>query len=267
MIRALVIVIVAGFLMSVVCISAAIAIGGPDALGRRMWNLEWEEGPHHFVWRNPRADTGPEAQRDFPWPGGDRLEVNAPAEIEYVQAPGPAKLTIRGPAAQLDHVRVEGGRITAEPAASAWRRLHVTLSAPGVSRFVLNGADTLRIRAYNQDQLSVAVNGHGEVEAEGQTKSVNLSLTGAGEADLSDLKTAGAAIDISGAGSATVGPTDWARLKISGVGDVELLTHPGKLETHISGAGRVRQPGEDSDSSDDSDQDDDDDARGPPRAA
>jgi hypothetical protein len=264
MIRALVIIIVAGFLTSLVCISGAIAIGGPKAFPRGAWNLEWEDGPHHFVWRSPRADAGPESQRDFAWSGGSRLEVNAPAEIDYVQAPGPAKLTIRGPASQLDHVRIANGRITAEPSPLGWRQLHITLQAPDVSRFELNGANSLRIRAYDQDQLSVAVNGHGDVEAEGQTKSVNLSLTGAGDVDLSGLKTAGAAVDISGAGSATVGPTEWARLKISGVGDVELLTHPGKLETHISGAGRVRQPGQDS--GDDADDDDDDD-RGPTRAA
>jgi hypothetical protein len=259
MIRALVIVVLGGFLMSAACIAGALALGGPDAMARGAWNLEWDDGPQHFIWRSPHAD-GPQSRRDFAWSGGDRLEVNAPAEVEYAQAPGPARLTIRGPAAQLAHVRVEGGRITASPGAPG--RLHITLVAPDVQRFELNGANALRIRGYDQDQLSVTVNGHGDVQAEGKAKTLNLSLSGAGDADLSDLETAGAAVDISGAGRARVGPTEWARLQISGVGEVELLTRPARLETHVSGAGRVRQPGPDGAAADEFD---DDDGRGPRR--
>lgn len=262
MIRALVIVAVAGFLMSVACITAAVSIGGPEAIARSAWSWNWDWGdhPHHFgVWRHGDHDGGPQAQRDFPW-SGDRLEVNAPAEIDYIQAPGPAKLTIRGSRRALDQVRVEGGRITLVPGAPRWSELHITLTAPDVTRFELNGADELNITGYKQDELSLSASGHAEIQAQGETKSVKLSVSGAGEADLSQLKTARADIDISGAGAATVGPTDWARVQISGMGDVELLTRPKQLETHVSGAGHIRQPGQDSVTAGD-----DDDDRGPAR--
>jgi hypothetical protein len=272
MIRALVIVIVAGFLTSIACLSLAIAIGGPD-LVRGDWNWDIDSGPHRFVWRSGQAESGPQAQRAFPWTGASSLEVDAPAEIDYVQAAGPAKLSISGPAAELDRVRVDGSRISLASGDGVWRRLHITLSAPAVTRFELNGANTLHITGYDQDKLAIAVSGHGSVDAAGQAKSVDLNLSGAGDADFSDLKTAGAAINISGAGKATVGPTRWARLQISGVGEVSLLTRPAQLETHISGAGRVRQPGQDSvgagasSSGGDQDDNDDDAQRGPPRAA
>lgn len=270
MIRGLITIAVAGFITSVICLSAAIAIGGPSLMAHAPWSWVWEDGEHHMgVWRE--SATGPQSQRDFPW-SGQSLEVNAPADIDYVQAPGPAKLTIRGAAADLNRVRVEGGRITLAEGMGDMSGLHVTLTAPDVSRFDLHGADRLRITGYNQDQLSVAVTGHGEVSAAGQTKTVNLSVSGAGEAHLADLKTAGAAIDISGAGDATVGPTDWAKVQISGMGDVKLLTRPARLETHVSGAGRIRQPGQDSFTAGgdhEHDEDDDDNARdrGPARPA
>jgi hypothetical protein len=269
MIRALVIVAVAGFLTSVACITAAIAIGGPDAIARSAWSWDWSEdwgehrgwGPHHFgFWRREAREAGPQANRDFPW-SGDRLEVNAPAQIDYVQASGPAKLTISGPRAALDRVRVEAGRISLLPGPGGWNELHVTLSAPDVSRFELNGADRLNITGYNQDKLALSASGHAEIRAAGQAHSVTLSLSGAGAADLAELKTARADIDISGAGAATVAPTDWARVQISGMGDVNLLTRPKQLESHVSGAGRVRLPGEDSATSGE----DDGDARGPAR--
>jgi len=258
MIRALVIVAVAGFLMAVSCISAAIAIGGPQAFARSGWTWTWSDDDHppRFGWR-PTVARGPEIQRDFPW-SGEALEVNAPAEIEYVQAEGPARLTVRGPAAVLDRVRVQGGRITLTPGAPAWSDLRIRLSAPKVTRFELNGANRLTISGYRQDELVLEASGHAEIDAAGEVKSVRLRLSGAGEADLSDLKAAGAEVDISGAGQASVGPTEWARIDISGMGDVDLLTQPKDLQTNISGAGRIRTPS-------DSDDDDDDD-RGPKRA-
>ena len=260
MIRALVVVAVAGFVMAVGCISAAIAIGGPEAIARSGWNWTWDldDGrPPWHDWRR-REGRGPQVQRDFPW-SGDKLQVNAPAEIEYVQAPGPARLTIRGPSALLDRVRVEGGRITLAPGGHAWRDLHIRLSAPDVRTFELNGADRLSITGYKQDELVLEANGHAEIDAAGEVRSVKLRVSGAGAADLSGLKTAGAEIEISGAGQATVGPTDWARVDISGMGDVNLLTRPKQLQTNVSGAGRIRQPGDDADGQDD------DVARGPKR--
>jgi hypothetical protein len=158
MIRALVIIAVAGFLMSVGCISAAIAIGGPDAIARSAWswNWDWDDGPHHWRHMSSRpssSPSGPQSQRDFAF-SGDRLEINAPAEVDYVQAPGPAKLTIRGSKSALDRVKVEGGRITLAGAAPFGNELHITLTAPDVTRFELNGADRLNIKGYKQDQLT-----------------------------------------------------------------------------------------------------------------
>jgi hypothetical protein len=268
MIRALVIVAVAGLVTSIVCISAAIAIGGPAVLAHGTWGWGWQdwEGGHHHMWRHMHEASGPQAQRDFPWTG-DRLEIDAPADITYVQAAGPAKLVVQGPQEALNQLQVQDGRVTLNDDAHLWETLHVTLTAPAVSRFDLHGADRLHITGYRQDQLTIAVSGHGDVAAQGETKAVNLTMAGSGDADFSGLETAGADIDISGAGAATVGPTDWARVQISGVGDVNLLTKPPKLETHIAGAGVVRQPGQSRaavGSSGDDDQSDDD-ARGPKR--
>lgn len=260
MVRALVIIIIAGFITSVACISAAVAIGGPHAIARGAWVWNWADDDGPRTWRYPAHDSGPQSQRDFPW-SSDRLEINAPAEIDYVQAAGPAKLTIRAPADMLNKVRVEGGRISLQGGAPRHTKLHITLTAPNVTRFELNGADELKISGYKQDELTLVANGHAEIKAQGEAKTVRVSVSGHGEADLADLKTAGAAIDISGAGEATAGPTEWARVQISGLGEVDLLTRPKRLETQIAGAGRVRQP--DEDHAADVDEDDD---GGPVRA-
>ncbi len=38
-----------------------------------------------------------------------------------------------------------------------------------------------------------------------------------------------------------IAPTDWAKVEISGSGDVTLLTDPPKLETDVSGSGSIRR--------------------------
>jgi hypothetical protein len=161
---------------------------------------------------------------------------------------------------------VENGRISLVDGAR-WASLHVTLTAPKVTSFELNGANRLKISGYKQDELSLSASGHAEIEAVGETKTVKLDVSGAGEADLGELKTAGAEVAISGAGAATLRPTDWARVDISGMGAVDLLTRPKQLETHVSGAGRIQQPGDDEDTAGASGDSDDDEARGPARPA
>lgn len=265
MIRLLAIIAGVGLLMSAVCITAAVAIGGPDAIAHGAWSLGrggWERwswshmndghmegGRWAGAWSNREDARGPSASRDFPWSGGADLTVNAPAEVDYVQAPGAPKLTISGPPAMLARLQVRGGEISLPGALPYGGRLHIVLHAPGVRHFALNGAGQLAIKDYDQDELAVDISGHGQVDAAGRTKSLKLSVSGAGEGDFGELKTAGADIDISGAGQATIDPSEWAKVQISGVGDVELLNRPPRLETHVSGAGHVRLP--DSDESDD----------------
>ena len=257
MIRALVIVAVGGLVMSVVLISAALAIGGPEVISRGAWNWDMHWDGHHHHFGHPVAPLKDEATRDVPWTGGEALEINAPADVAYVQAAGPAKLTISGPKDLLDRVQVEGGRVTLE-GMTLGRGLHVALTAPGVKRFTLNGAERLAITGYKQDTLSVVVGGHAKVEAQGQADTLKLDLSGAGVADFGQLTAKGADIDISGAGQVTAAPSDWARVKIAGVGDVDLLTRPSRLETQIDGAGRIHQPGDaDRHGPDDDDRDDD----------
>ena len=244
MIRVLVIIAVAGFVVSLGSLMGAAAIAGPDALAGKGWN--WAGGhPWRFVMDHDegRGDrsSGPAITRTFTWGGGDTLRVSAAAEIRYTQRAGPASLTITGPAAALDRVSIDAGEISLH--GRAWRhgKISIALAAPEVSRFRMSGANRLTIEAYDQDSLSLDLSGASEVEATGKTREIDLEISGAGEADLGALKAREADVEISGAGKATLAPTDRARIDISGMGDVKLLTHPAQLETDISGAGRVRQ--------------------------
>jgi hypothetical protein len=249
MIRVLVMIAVAGFLVSVVSLSSAVAIGGPDLFTDAVWN-RWVENSHwswnrddwsdRHGWRHGR-DLGPQTTRDLAWTGGDTLEIDVPADVRYTQAPGAGKITVTGPEREVSDVEVEDGRIRFSRHGRHRGDLTITISAPAVTHFNIEGDGTLAIEGYRQDRLSLDISGSANVTAKGETRGVELSISGSGSTDLTDLKVADADVNVAGSGEATLGPTGAANIDISGSGDVTLLNHPSKLESNVSGSGSIHQ--------------------------
>lgn len=255
MIRVLFMIAVAGFVLSVASLSAAVAIGGPDLVARggwdlaegrwgRNWSFGWHDGEDSMGW-SP-AEAGPTASRTLVWNGDDKLDLEVAADVRYVQGPGAGSVTLTGPKSVIDQVELRGhtlryahGRIGPHP------KLTVLVKASGIRAFDLSGRNTLAIENYDQPTLRLDISGASEVSAKGQVGDVELEVSGSGDADLGELKAKGADVEISGAGKAVIAPTERVRIEISGMGDVKLLTRPPEVETDISGAGKVREAGPD----------------------
>jgi len=252
MIRVLIMIAVVGFVLSLGSLSAAVAIGGPDAFTRGGWH--WAEGGSwkgkHLGWDDDdgsiqQRDLGPQATRTLPWSGASRLDVDLAADIQYIQSAGPSSVVITGPEKAVNDVVISGDSLRYEHGARHGRRgyptLTVVIRAPSISDFDLSGRNTLSIEGYNQPRLSIDVSGSAEVTATGTADEVTLDLSGAGDANLGALKSKSARVEVSGSADAIIAPSESAQLEISGSGDVRLLTNPKSLETEISGAGRVTQ--------------------------
>ena len=250
MIRVLVMIAVMGFVLAAATLTAAFALGGPELIARGGWNLAsgWHgHGWDHWDdddWDRGEADTGATATRSFTWKGGDRLEIDVPANVHYTQGPA-ASVTVTGSNWAVQHLEVEGGHIRFEAGRTRRhiRPLEITIQAPGVTDFDLSGRTRLEIAGYKQEHLRLEISGSGRVEAIGTAERVDVEISGSGDADLAGLNTKGAEVDISGSGEATIAPTEWARLEISGNGDVTLTTNPARLETEVTGSGEVHHSG------------------------
>ena len=118
-------------------------------------------------------------------------------------------------------------------------RLTIVMTAPDVRHFAISGDNNISIAGYNQDDLSVDVSGHGTVNAKGKTRAEAVDISGDGDIDMSGLAAKSARADISGSGRASIAPTDEANVDISGSGEIDLLTHPAKLSSDVSGSGRI----------------------------
>lgn len=253
MIRVLIMIAVVGFMLSLATLSAAVAIGGPDAITRGGWG--WAEGGSwkgkQWGWDDKdhgpmsTVDLGPQTTRTLQWSGADRLDIDLAADVRYIQSTGAASVVVTGPQKAVDQVIVRGDSIRYDRRSGRGYRRYPTLTiivrAPGITAFDLSGRNTLSIEDYRQSSLRLDVSGSAEVKASGQADDVEIELSGSGEANLGALKTKSTRVDISGSADAVIAPTESAQLDISGSGDVELLTQPKILETDISGSGRVRR--------------------------
>jgi hypothetical protein len=247
MIRTLLIIAGAALVLCVATLSGAAAIGGND-LARNGW--EWtfhEDGEDHTV-HFQRGDETPAVTRNIAWTGGDRLEIDIPGDVTYVQGDTPS-VVITGPKSRVDRVSLAAGRLgfsdqEEDRVVVGWgrnARLRVVVTAPSVRSFELSSSADLSIRDYNQPSLAVRVSGSGDVDAAGQTQAVAIDLNGSGEIDLTSLRTTDATVDVNGSGDVRVGPTGSAQIDINGSGDVELTRRPANLQQSVSGSGDIIQ--------------------------
>lgn len=251
MIRVLAMISVAGLILSVVCLSIAISLAGPEVVTQGAWTWIGPFSHHGRHWEGHWRDSewsghshfsdGPSASRELAWTGGDTLDLALPAEARFTQGAGPAKLVVRGPQEVISHVRVDHGRIAFDTPSLDADQVVIELTAPKVTRFQVSGSGSLTIHDYKQEALAVRITGDGHVSADGAAKTAAVDLSGSGDADLAGLTLDGADVTISGSGGAKLGPKVWAKLDISGSGDVELLSRPHRLESQVSGSGHVEQ--------------------------
>ena len=72
--------------------------------------------------------------------------------------------------------------------------------------------------------------------------SVTIKVSGSGDARLGDLAMKQLTVDISGSGKVEAAPKDAADIKISGSGNVKLLSRLATLTSKVAGSGRITHP-------------------------
>lgn len=246
MIRTLAIIAAAGFVLCLASLTAAVGLaGGAKGLHDRITQFAKDADLHISTDDGSEivlGDSRPRSTRKLAWDGSDTLEINAFADVTYVQGPA-ASVTLEGPAALLDKVTVKDGRIDFEGGRWKGGALKVVVEAPGVKRFDLSGVQDLKVTGFDQDEIEISMGGAGRVTVTGKARKASLDISGTGAANLAALELDEADVELSGAGKATLGPKSRAKIDVSGIGEVELTRRPAQLEQDISGAGRVSQPG------------------------
>jgi hypothetical protein len=254
MTRTLVLIAGVAFVVAIVCLGGAAALGGRE-LAEHGWTMHGGDfhGVHFTVDDDGHGKSvflagpasidggGPTETREIAWSGDDALDIEIPADVRFSQAAGPAKLTVTGPKGTVDQVRVSGSDLDFDETPANAQRVTITMTAPNVRHFTLDGDGKLSIAGFDQDKLDLELNGDNQAEVTGRARAVKLDISGDGDADLSALVVEAAQVEIDGSGRSTIAPTQKADLDISGDGEIDLTTHPADMHSDVSGSGRIVQ--------------------------
>jgi hypothetical protein len=113
------------------------------------------------------------------------------------------------------------------------------ISSPENLYMNISGAGDMKMEV-NAPHISAEVSGSGNIDLKGETKSAELTLTGAGHAHCFELKSENTKIEISGAGSAQVYASVRLDAEVSGAGSVD-YKGGAAVDQHVSGAGSVHK--------------------------
>jgi hypothetical protein len=256
MIKTLFIIAGAGVVLATGSLVGAAALAGGD-LRHNDWNwslVDNDNGSDDFRMRRGRGE--PDVTRTLTWAGGERLQIEVPGDVVYVQGPTPG-VVVTGPRDLAGRIRIVGDRLTLDDDGdrsehgyvrwsggafhvwSAEDRIKVTVTAPAVTSFDLVSSADLLIRDYDQPRLNLILSGSGDVTGSGAAHTVRIDVSGSGDVDLAAINTVDADVQVSGSGDVRVGPTGKAVVDISGSGDVDLTRRAAEVRRTLSGSGEI----------------------------
>ena len=188
-------------------------------------------GPQDLL-RRVRFRDGSITNRDdwgFSWGRQERLEIQVTGvKLKNFLVSGSARMLLGRLDRDSISLRVSGSGSAVMEAAKA-RDIDMAVSGSGeIQAGMLDARD-----------IEIEISGSGSASGAGRAERVELKISGSGTGRFAGLQTREAEVTLSGSGNAAIAPRDAAKIRISGSGHVRMPTSPPRLESTISGSGRV----------------------------
>jgi hypothetical protein len=120
-------------------------------------------------------------------------------------------------------------------------KLQIVVSIPNLNKFVFAGAGEVDLSNVKNERLEIVMSGAGSLQASGETKEADISLTGAGSVDAKNLQAVNAKVDSTGVGSVDLYATGQLDAKASGVGEINYYGNPKIVNRKVGGIGSINQ--------------------------
>jgi hypothetical protein len=238
MARPLTIVAITGITVSAAAFIAAGSVAANSISSFFPWTGFWHwENLERCVNEMGRAGIT-DATREFAWRGGDEVGLSVPGTLRY-RFGEDNTVVARGPAWLLSHLEIDDDSIRYDCSPRDAAEVEIIIEAEGLNEFAIFGAGDIILENLMEPDVEITIAGSGSVTATGRVDSLELSIAGTGDADLSGLAAREVEVSIAGTGDAVVAPTERLDVNIAGAGDVELLTDPPEVNSNIFGSGRV----------------------------
>ena len=176
--------------------------------------------------------------REIPWDDSTSLTLGVRSVVRYVQQTGPGKVVARGPHRSVSTLVVGNGHIH-DQLLHTGATLEITVFAPAISRFQLNGGSRLSIEGYDQRNLyriyrRFRIHGCRRARRHGDDRNA-----GQGRDQPRQVRIGFGPANIGGMSTLVLAPTQGADLKVRNFASAVLLTRPPVLTTALADSGRV----------------------------
>ena len=121
------------------------------------------------------------------------------------------------------------------------RGIKVIISSPTRAGARISGAVKLDATQLTGPRFALESRGASRVSLQGNIDELLVDMTGASELAASTLQTKTAEISTTGAGDADVAVAETLKVVITGAGEVKYSGNPATIQKHISGAGSIRR--------------------------
>lgn len=118
-------------------------------------------------------------------------------------------------------------------------RVTLRITVPHLESLQLQGGNEVHISGYDGGDAKIAIQGAADIEAAGKLDALSITMSGAGNADLSQLIANEATVRVSGVGSIYVHPRDTLDATMNGVGAIFYSGSPREVNTHMNGLGTI----------------------------
>jgi hypothetical protein len=116
----------------------------------------------------------------------------------------------------------------------------VIVSSPTRAGARISGAVKLTAKQLNSPKFAFEATGAAHVELDGSIDELLADMTGASELEASNLQTKTAEISTTGAADAEIAVSETLKVSITGAGKVSYSGNPKTIEKHVTGAGSIR---------------------------
>ena len=207
------------------------------AMGMLLGGCDHEHGPVGPV-RSETREVG----------SFDSIDVEGNTHLE-IAVGEPESVVIEGRELFVKRIRTEvhGDTLHIKSSRKDWgwtngdSRVTLRISVPHLESLELQGGNEVRITGFKGGDTKIEIQGAADIRAAGQIDELTVSMSGAGNADLSKLIATDARVRVSGVGSIFVHPKDTLDATMNGVGAIFYSGSPRKVNTHMNGLGTISQ--------------------------
>jgi hypothetical protein len=195
---------------------------------------------------NHDGHDGPMQTQTRELSGFNAIDMEGAARLE-ISVGSPYSVELEAPAEVLERVKTEirGETLAIESRAKDWfpsggrARVTLRISTPELTSLRLGGGNDVVVQGYAGGESSIKVEGAANIEARGELESLVVRMSGAGQADLSELIAARVKVTVDGVGTAVVHANDALDATMNGVGAIHYIGDPREVSTRMNGVGTI----------------------------